>query len=156
MDDVTVIDVPTLKVVGMRKRGKYTEIANMIPAVYEYIMSQGAQPMGPPIYVGHEEDEEAAKAANEAGNADIEVVAPVAGEITETDEIKAYELPGGTMAKVTHKGPYQGCSTAYQKLFAWIGENSKQITGPIREVYINDPRQVSEEELLTEIYAPID
>jgi effector-binding domain-containing protein len=28
--------------------------------------------------------------------------------------------------------------------------------GPIREIYLNDPREVSPEELLTEIYAPIE
>ncbi|MBN2168295.1 MAG: GyrI-like domain-containing protein [Actinobacteria bacterium] len=156
MDEVTVIDVPTLKVAGMRKRGKYIEIANMIPALYEYVIAQGAQPMGPPIYVGHEESEEAAKAANEAGNADLEVAAPVAGEIAETGEIKSYELPGGKMAKITHKGPYQECTNAYQKLFAWIGGNNARINGPIREVYISDPKVVPEEELLTEIYAPIE
>ncbi|MBN1289494.1 MAG: GyrI-like domain-containing protein [Actinobacteria bacterium] len=155
MEEVTVIEVPAMKVAGMRKRGKYAQIADMITAVYQYILEQGARPTGPPIYIGHEDSEEAAMAANEAGNADIEVAAPVAGEIVETDEIKSYELPGGKMAKITHKGPYQGCANAYQKLFVWVAENSKRITGPIREVYINDPGEVSEEELLTEIYAPI-
>ncbi|WP_305791978.1 GyrI-like domain-containing protein [Methanococcoides sp. AM1] len=30
------------------------------------------------------------------------------------------------------------------------------ITGPTREVYLNDPAEVSPEEILTEIYAPVD
>ncbi|MDD3248518.1 MAG: GyrI-like domain-containing protein [Methanosarcina sp.] len=30
------------------------------------------------------------------------------------------------------------------------------IFGPVREVYLNDPREVPPEEILTEIYAPLD
>nr|WP_239451403.1 GyrI-like domain-containing protein [Methanosarcina horonobensis] len=35
-------------------------------------------------------------------------------------------------------------------------ENGKIITGPVREVYLNDPREVQPEEILTEIYAPLE
>lgn len=156
MEEVTIVEVPPVRVVGMRKRGKYMEIAAMIGAVYGYIVEQGGVPAGPPIYIGHEMSEEEAAAADAAGNADLEVAAPVMGEVADSDEIKAYELPGGTMAKIIHRGPYPECTKAYEKLFAWIEGNGKQISGPIREVYLNDPAQVPPEELLTEIYAPID
>ncbi|GAH06344.1 unnamed protein product, partial [marine sediment metagenome] len=35
-------------------------------------------------------------------------------------------------------------------------KNNKRIIGPIREVYLNDPREVGPEETITEIYVPID
>ena len=60
------------------------------------------------------------------------------------------------MAKTVHKGPYEECGPTYENLFKWIGENGKKITGPTREVYLNDPREVPKEEILTEIYAPIE
>jgi effector-binding domain-containing protein len=44
----------------------------------------------------------------------------------------------------------------YENLFKWIEKNGKIITGPTREVYINDPNEVGIEETLTEIYAPIE
>ena len=66
-----------------------------------------------------------------------------------------YELPGGDMAVVTHKGPYEKSAVTYKRLFAWIAENHKRVTGPTREVYLNDPAKVTPEELLTEIYAPV-
>jgi len=37
-----------------------------------------------------------------------------------------------------------------------LKKNNKRITGSIREVYLNYPREVGPEETLTEIYAPID
>ena len=59
------------------------------------------------------------------------------------------------MAKIIHKGRYQDCAPTYEKLFNWLAENKKQIIGPTREVYLNDPSEVAEEDLITEIYAPI-
>lgn len=40
-----------------------------------------------------------------------------------------------------------------KKMFSWIAENGKIISGPVREVYLNDPREVNPDEILTEIYA---
>ena len=60
------------------------------------------------------------------------------------------------MARIVHKGPYEECGPTYEKLFAWIKENNKKIVGPTREVYLNDPKDVSPEEILTEILAPIE
>ncbi|KYK34544.1 MAG: hypothetical protein AYK22_05300 [Thermoplasmatales archaeon SG8-52-3] len=59
------------------------------------------------------------------------------------------------MAKITHKEPYDKCGETYNKLYQWIEQNGNTITGPTQEVYLNDPREVGEEEILTEIYAPI-
>jgi effector-binding domain-containing protein len=58
-------------------------------------------------------------------------------------------------APLLHRGPYQECTTTYERLFAWIGEQGLGITGPIREIYHNDPREVKPEEILTEILAPV-
>jgi effector-binding domain-containing protein len=156
MEEVTVVEVQPQKVIGMRKRGKYQKIGEMIRGLYQYAMAIGLKPLGPPVFVCHEAGmEEAMKADNEE-NADLEVVVPVEGEVEDTEEVKFYELPGGTMAKITHKGPYEKCTGAYEKLFGWIAANGKNIAGPTREIYLNDPRQTSPEELLTEIYVPVD
>jgi len=103
----------------------------------------------------HEKSIEEALKADEAGNADIEVCVPIAERIPETDEIKCYELSGGKMAGVIHKGPYETSGSVYERLFAWLLENGLELNGPIREAYLNDPREVAPEEILTIIYAPI-
>jgi len=156
MSEITVVEVDTKLVLGMRRQGKYQEMANMFPILFQYAVGAGAKIAGHPMFVCHETTIEEVKKADEEGNADVEVVVPIASEIEGTDEIKCYELPGGTMAKIIHKGPYEACEPTYQKLYAWLEENNKKITGPIREVYLNDPREVTPEETLTEIYAPID
>ena len=51
--------------------------------------------------------------------------------------------------------PYEKSAPTYKKLFEWIAANHTKVAGPTWEVYLNDPRKVSPEEILTEIYAPI-
>ena len=116
--------------------------------------TKGAKFTAPLVFVCHETAEKAME-ADKKGNADIEVVAPVAEKIEETEEIKCYTLPGGKMAKIIHKGSYEKCGPTYNKVFVWIEKNGKKIVGPIREGYLNDPREVGLEEALTEIYIPI-
>jgi AraC family transcriptional regulator len=60
------------------------------------------------------------------------------------------------MAKTHHKGPYEECGPTYEKLFAWLAANGKKIVGPTRELYLNDPHEVPPEEILTEIFAPVE
>ena len=155
MTEITVIDEKPHLVAGMRRKGHYKEIAEMLPSLFEYIMSQKAIIVGHPLFLCHETGVEEAKRADETGNADIEICVPIAKKIQENDKIKCYELDGGKMAKTVHKGPYQECESTYMKLFDWLQENNYKIVGPIREGYVNDPREVAPEEILTIIYVPI-
>jgi AraC family transcriptional regulator len=154
MGEVSVTEVKPQVVVGMWKRGTYAEIGVMIAKVREYAEANGAEIQGRPTFICHERPKEAMK-ANEEARADVEVVIPVTKPVQNADEITCYELPGGKMAKIVHKGPYEKSAAAYKKLFEWIAQNNKKVAGPTREVYLNDPRKVPPEEILTEIYAPI-
>jgi len=154
VSEVSLTEIPAHLVVGMRKRGTYAEIGEMIATVWRFAAGSGAQIQGRPTFICHETPKEAVK-ANEQANADVEVVVPVAKKVTGTDRVTCYELPGGQMARILHKGPCEKSAATYKKLFAWIAENQKRIVGPTREVYVNDPRKVPPEDILTEIYAPV-
>ena len=154
MNEVSVKEVEAQLVVGMRKRGTYAEIGPMIGTVCQYAAGSGAGIIGRPMFVCHETPKEAMK-ANEEANADVEVVIPVSKKVPGTDRVTCYELPGGQMAVIVHKGPYEQCAPTYKQLFAWIAEHHKKVVGPTREIYLNDPRKVPPEEILTEIHAPI-
>jgi len=154
MSEVVISNVEPQLVVGMRKRGTYAQIRPMLASVRKHIEANGAEIVGPPAFICHENPKEVVR-ANLQHNADVEVVIPVSAQVEGNEEITCYELAGGPMARIMHKGPYEKSATAYKKLFAWIAENHKKIAGPTREVYLNDPKKVSPEELLTEIYAPV-
>ena len=155
MSDVTIVEVPEQLVLGMRRRGKYEQIAVMLPEIVQYIMQNGGQIVGLPVFVCHETGAEEVKKADSEGSADVEVAWPIADAMEGTDEMTCYRLPGGTMAKIIHRGPYHECEPTYERLFAWLERNGKTIMGPMREVYPNDPREIPPEEILMEIYAPV-
>ena len=154
--EIGIVEVQPQMVLGMRKKGKYKEIRMMLPEVWQFAVGRGIQIEGPPIFVFHEMTAAAAKKADAEGNADIEVAVPVSGKVECTGEIKCYELLGGKMAKIIHSGPYQELEFAYEKLLAWLEQSGKRLVGPTREVYLNDPRRVPPEELLTEMYVLIE
>ncbi len=157
MNDITIVDVPNQKVMGMRKKGRYKElIPGMLQQLFPHIMKYGHDVCcGAPMFICHENSVEEVMEADKNGTADVEVAVPISKDIDQTNDMKIYELPGGKMVKIIHKGSYDGMDKTYEKLYDWIVQNGKSITGPTREVYINDPNEVGIEETLTEIYAPI-
>ncbi len=154
--DVRIVEVPTLKVLGAAGRGKYQIIPELLGRVFHYAMSRGVQFGGPPLFVCHEKSVEEVMKANEEGTAEVEVAIPVVGDVEGSADVKAYELPGGKMARIVHKGPYDKIEPTYNELWDWLGKNGKKLNGNVREVYLNDPNTTPPEELLTEIYAPIE
>ena len=154
MSEVCVTELEPQVVIGMWKRGTYAEVGVMIGELLQFARTSGAVISGPPIFVCHETPRQAVK-ANEEATADVEVVVPISNVVDGQGSVTCYEIPGGPMAKIVHKGPYESSAPTYKKLFEWIAANHKKVAGPTREVYLNDPREVSPEEILTEIYAPI-
>ncbi len=65
------------------------------------------------------------------------------------------ELPGGAFAWLVHEGPYEELGLAHHALHAWAQEQGHTPAGPLREIYLNDPADVTPEALLTEVWLPI-
>ena len=155
-EEISIVNVKPQLVLGMRKRGPYQIIGIMILEICDFAAENGIQMIGPPRYICRETSVEEAEKADRKCNADVEVAVPILKRGKETDEITCYELPGAKMAKIMHKGPYQEETATYEKLFAWLEKNNKAVMGPTLEIYLNDPHEVAQEELLVEIYAPIE
>lgn len=155
MEDISIIEVKPQLVAGIQKTGTYALIPELLLKVYSYLDENGIVPAGMPTFICHETSPEAVMEANEKGTAMVEVVWPVSGGVKGSGEIKVYELAGGKMARAVHRGPYELCESTYLKLFAWLDENKLCITGPIREIYPNDPSTVKPEDILTEILVPV-
>lgn len=60
-------------------------------------------------------------------------------------------------AKFRHKGPYETCPETYQKIYAfWMFDLDLELKdAPTLEFYLNDDATTPPEELLTEIYIPV-
>lgn len=118
--------------------------------LYGFAQSQGAAITGPPFAVYKDFDEEAATAT-------IQVCVPVAERpaAEPTGRIAFEEVPGGPVAWTLHRGPYDQVRAAYTALYGWMEERGHAPAGPPRETYLNDPGEVPESDLLTEVAWPV-
>lgn len=155
MNEITVVDIPALQVLGIRRRGPYRMIPGLLGEIFRFATGNGVQFAGMPMLLMHETSAEDAAKADAQGTADVEVAVPVRGEPVSGGDIRWYTVPGGRMARIVHMGPYEGCEESYRKIMEWIGAQGLCISGPVREVYHNDPAEVQPGEIMTEILVPV-
>ncbi|MDV2481347.1 MerR family transcriptional regulator [Methanoculleus sp. Wushi-C6] len=148
-------EIPSLRALSRRERGVYQEaIPRLIGELCAYVYpADGRQPAarvaGPIMFVCHDEE-------YRETDADIEVAIPITGSVNlDGSAIEVRTLPGGRFVSVLHTGPYGGVGKAYERLFAYMGEHGLAPAGPSRELYLNDPAEVPEDELMTEVQFPV-
>lgn len=73
-------------------------------------------------------------------------------------EIGAQTVGGGEYAVTTHIGPYDKLGRTYAKLYGqWLPQSGRELRSqPCLEFYLNDPESTDPEDLLTDIYAPLE
>jgi effector-binding domain-containing protein len=149
-------DIPAMRALSRRERGVYQEaIPRLIGELCAYIFpaegrKPAAQVTGPIMFICHDEE-------YQETDADIEVAIPITGSVNlDGTAVEVVTLPGGRFLSVLHTGPYPGVGKAYERLFAYMGEHGLAPAGPSRELYLNDPAEVPEDELLTEVQFPVE
>ena len=151
---VEIKELDELRVVSKREKGTYSEtVGKLIGNLFNQIHRRENNPalvkiVGPvmAIYHDHEYKEQ---------EADIEVAVPIVGRIVIDEEYELKKLAGGKAVTILHTGPYYQIGIAWDQVMQYIEKNKLIIQGPPREVYLNDPNQVPEEQLLTEIQVPV-
>jgi effector-binding domain-containing protein len=152
--EVTVRELPAQPVAATRTTTTLREISSAIRAgmvaVEAELERRGIEPAGPPLVVYH-----ADQVLDEDTSAPIEVCWPVAAPLAAAGEVYGTELAGGPAAVTVHRGPYAEIGPAYHTVSGWIADHGHELAGGPREVYLNDPGQVDEGDLLTEVQWPI-
>jgi effector-binding domain-containing protein len=115
----------------------------------------GVAPAGPPYARYH---------AWGGDIADVEIGFPVAQAIAglprlaeaPEGDVGGSELPGGRVAVVVHRGPYQELGDAYGQLHDWIHAQGEEDGPGPWETYLDNPEEVEDvSELRTEIRWPV-
>jgi AraC family transcriptional regulator len=78
-------------------------------------------------------------------------IAPV-----ENDTMGFTYLDAMFVAYTYHIGPYDEMTEAYTSLLEWAERNKYKVIGPPIELYWSDPTSVPEENLVTEIWFPVE
>jgi len=150
--DVQIIEVAPQQVAAIRFHTTLSRIGDDIAAGFGSLVrdlgAQGAAPSGAPFIVYHD-------VIDEETDGDVEICIPIAADFSGGADTYGRTLEGATMATAVHHGPYQEIAPAYHTLTSWVSEHGHELSGPPREVYVNDPQAVPPEELLTRVEFPI-
>ena len=80
----------------------------------------------------------------------------ITGKVTVPDpSVEVKNLPNRRVASLVHKGSYETIGPAYAKLYDYVVGSGLELSGPMMDVYLNDPNTVEPDEILTEIQAPV-
>ncbi|TEB16504.1 Bacterial transcription activator, effector binding domain [Pelotomaculum sp. FP] len=145
--DIRAKDLDEIPVRTMR--GKVTEypndLATLMTASLEEIISMGGNCSGPPIVLYDKEVD------FNSMETELEVAWPV------TDKALANKVlpPVHAASVIEHLDPDNSLEGAYGALYAWIKKNGYHPAYPIREIYDTDPQATSPEQLLIEIILPL-
>jgi DNA-binding transcriptional MerR regulator len=90
--------------------------------------------------------------ACEAGRIDCEAFAFLPSPIEGSGRIRVYEMPAQPVASLVYRGDGDFLS-AYRTIRSWITASGVEVTGPKREIYLDDGRRDGES--VTEIQFPI-
>ena len=66
--------------------------------------------------------------------------------------LKSAELPAGKALFAMHVGPYSGMGQTHQAMWAEVKSRGLTPVMPTWEIYIDDPQEVDEDSMRTEIY----
>lgn len=76
-------------------------------------------------------------------------------DFQQVDKLGFKEIPEHTVIAAMHQGAYTEVGPVIHAVVDYAVKNGYDIVGPITEVYLNDPSQVPESELLTEVRIPV-
>ena len=146
--------VSKLRVIGKRDLGSYQEttgklISELMSEIYAPDNRQLVKINGPIMLLVRDLE-------YKESDADIEVTIPIVGRINIHDEnVEVKILEGGEVISVLYTGPYHEIGIGYKRAFDYCMKNNLEVASPTREIYLNDPNKVNEDQLLTEIQFPI-
>ncbi len=147
-------EISPIRVMSIRETGEYEEtigrlISELCAVGQAGSQSSGLRIIGPPMTIYHDGE-------YKEKDADVEVALPILGRLTTSDDrIRVSVLNGGRFLSLIYKGPYIGIHEGWSRAYSYAAEKGLTLSIPGREQYLNDPADVPEHELMTEILIPV-
>ena len=148
--EVEIKNIEEEKAAYVSVTGPYDQLPELFGEVVGYVMKENLQITEPPygIYLNSPMEVPPEELQYEVG-------ITFTGDANGEGRVKIKEIPAHQVVSTVYKGPYGQAAQIYQALMKYAMENSYDIVGPVKEIYINNPMEVSESELLTEVQFPV-
>lgn len=150
---VSVVTLPERRCASIDHTGSYMEIDHAMARLFAELAGRGALPNEPAMIGVFFDDPDLGPEPELRSRACMPIGQPVAIDAPLVETV----LRGGTHAKLSYTGPYAAMRGAYRWfLGVWLPRSGYEPDdAPIFEAYLNDPREVPQSELRTDIHLPL-
>ncbi|MBB1487621.1 GyrI-like domain-containing protein [Oceanospirillum sp. D5] len=155
MHDVRVENIPGINLMGLEHKGDYMDIGQSFEKLFGWLGMRGlanAEMRCIGIYFDDPDavPKEELRSAACAGF-------PALEQTTPESPYSKVDVQGGEYAILRFKGPYANMHSAYQWFYGqWLPQSGREACDqPVFEEYLNNPREVAPDDLITDIYMPL-
>jgi effector-binding domain-containing protein len=147
---VELYKTPSFRYVCLHHVGSHNDHQKMISEFFKALETQKISFTGPlmGVYYDSPANTAAEKLRWEIG-CRLDAECPVASPL----EIKYWDEQ--QVARCVFKGPYEKMAEAYEAIFGWMYQNGYKLSGPMVNLFIDDPAKVAPAELRTEYWVPV-
>ena len=132
-DQVEAVELETCRTAVVSGHASVGEIPAFVGGAFAEVMgtlsAQGLAPSGPPFSRYRPTEE----------GFDVEAGFPTTDTVSPAGRVNAGNLPGGTVARVVHKGSYSDVPSAYEAAAQWASAHGFVPAGPPWESYLDSP-----------------
>lgn len=152
--NITVEQRPSITVFAMRHTGPYPEIAKTFNELWQWVCSEKRESQAKSGLCIYYDDPVVTPAEQCRADTCVELEQPYPED---SERIRRVEIPAGTYARYRHVGSYSMLGQAYEALCGqWLSTSGYEAANaPPFEIYVNNPYDTPEEQLITDIYIQV-
>ena len=133
-----------MRVAFLRHTGPYTESGPTFQKMMAWAFSKGLfNPQTKVLSICHDDPE-----VTPQEKIRLDCCITVGGNTKPEGEVELQTIPDGEYVVLTHRGSYNGLAESY----CWLPSSGREFANcPPFEIYVNNPSETAEEDLVTEI-----
>ena len=152
MSKVDLKQIPALTVAAVQSTGFFSDVSDVFMELFRWVLTNGGKASSYPMALFPDPPDKLP-----ADGIRFEACIPVdiEGGLEPDGSISIRKLPEVTVAYALHEGGYGEVRLTYDRIMNWIEEHGYEADGPSRELYLTNPMQTPDGELVTEIQVPV-
>ena len=149
---IDIKETPALTIAVVESTGSFEDISRVFMELFRWVLFNGGKVTSYPMALFPSPPDQVP-----AEGVRFEACIPIdpSTGLTPGDGVAIRQIPGATVAFTRYQGGYGEIGLAYDRILTWAAEAGYEVDGPSRELYLTNPMQTPEGELVTEIQIPV-
>ena len=151
--EISMKEMAACRVATVKGSGTYEEVGRVLMDLFRWVLERRAKVVSYPMVLYPEGIEDIYSEGVE-----FEACIPIDAEmkIGGAGDVKIKNHPAVSVVFAKQRGPASEVVGVHDQILEWTEANGYKVAGPSRELFLTNPMEFSEEELLTEIQIPVE